>query len=58
MKISSVQIQNSIILDGTVIDCRERIVDSIIGKNSRITAGKTQSTGRTFVVGDNTFLMF
>ena len=58
VKISSVQIQNSIILDGTVIDCRERIVDSIIGKNSRITAGKTQSTGRTFVVGDNTFLMF
>ena len=58
VKISSVQIQNSIILDGTVIDCRERIVDSIIGKNSRITAGKTQSTGRTFVVGDNTFLVF
>jgi glucose-1-phosphate thymidylyltransferase len=34
VKILGAEIENSIILDVTVVDCRERIVDSIIAKNS------------------------
>ena len=55
VKISGAEIENSIVLDGAVIDCDERIVESIIGKNSRIVSNNTRSQGRTFVVGDNTF---
>src|SRR5436190_9644777 len=39
--------ENSIVLDGTVVDCRERIVDSIIGKNSRIISSLTSPSGRS-----------
>ncbi len=57
VKILRAEIENSIILDGTVIDCRERIVDSIIGKNSRIVSnGADRPTGRRFVVGESTFV--
>lgn len=55
VKISGAKIENSIVLDGVLIDCDERIVESIIGKNSRIVSNYIPSHGRTFVVGDNTF---
>jgi glucose-1-phosphate thymidylyltransferase len=57
VKISGAEIENSIILDGTVVDCRERIVDSIIGKNSKIISDPShRPTGRRFVVGESTFV--
>lgn len=57
VKIHGAEIENSIVLDGTVVDCRERIVDSIIGKNSKIvTDNGHRPTGRRFVVGESTFV--
>ncbi|MBO0888384.1 glucose-1-phosphate thymidylyltransferase [Candidatus Bathyarchaeota archaeon] len=57
VKIIGAEIENSIILDGTIVDCRERIVDSIIGKNSRIVSDHAyRPTGRRFVVGESTFV--
>jgi len=57
VKILGAEIENSIILDGTVVDCRERIVDSIIGKDSRIVSDHTyRPRGRRFVVGESTFV--
>jgi glucose-1-phosphate thymidylyltransferase len=57
VRIFGAEIENSIILDGAVVDCRERIVDSIIGKNSKIISDHTyRPTGRRFVVGESTFV--
>jgi glucose-1-phosphate thymidylyltransferase len=57
VKIHGAEIENSIILDGVVIDCRERIVDSIIGKDSKILSnGNHRPSGRRFVVGESTFV--
>ena len=57
VRIFGAEIENSIILDGTVIDCKERIVDSIIGKDSKIISDLThRPTGRRFVVGESTFV--
>ena len=57
VKILGAEIENSIILDGTVVDCRERIVDSIIGKNSKIVSDHGyRPKGRRFVVGESTFV--
>jgi glucose-1-phosphate thymidylyltransferase len=57
VKILGAEIENSIILDGTVVDCKERIVDSIIGKNSKIISDQVyRPTGRRFVVGESTFI--
>jgi len=57
VKILGAEIENSIVLDGTVVNCRERITDSIIGKNSRIVSDPAhQSAGRKFVVGESTFV--
>lgn len=57
VKILGAEIENSIVLDGTVVDCRERIVDSIIGKDSRIVSDHAyRPKGRRFVVGESTFV--
>jgi glucose-1-phosphate thymidylyltransferase len=57
VRIQGAEIENSIILDGVVIDCRERIVDSIIGKDSKILSnGNHRPSGRRFVVGESTFV--
>ncbi len=57
VKILRAEIENSVVLDGTIIDCQERIVDSIIGKNSQIVSGVNhRPTGRRFVVGESTFV--
>jgi glucose-1-phosphate thymidylyltransferase len=51
------RIENSIVLDRTVVDCAERIVDSIIGKDSKIISSQaSMSGGRRFVVGESTFV--
>jgi glucose-1-phosphate thymidylyltransferase len=57
VKILGAEIENSIILDGALIDCKEKIVDSIIGKNSTITSDHSRiDIGRRFVVGESTFV--
>ena len=57
VKILGAEIENSIVLDGTVIDCRERIVDSIIGRDSRIVSDHAhRPRARRFVVGESTFV--
>ncbi|OLD78655.1 glucose-1-phosphate thymidylyltransferase, partial [archaeon 13_1_20CM_52_20] len=54
VRILGATIENSIVLDGTVVDCRERIVDSIIGKDSKIISSQASlSGGRRFVVGES-----
>jgi glucose-1-phosphate thymidylyltransferase len=57
VRILGAKIENSIVLDGTVVDCMERIVDSIIGKDSKIVSSQSSlSGGRRFVVGESTFV--
>ncbi len=57
VKILRAEIENSIILDGTIIDCRERIVDSIIGKDSKIVSYDGDGPrGRRLIVGESTFV--
>ncbi|OLD04684.1 MAG: glucose-1-phosphate thymidylyltransferase [Crenarchaeota archaeon 13_1_40CM_3_53_5] len=57
VKILGAEIENSIVLDGTIIDCKERIVDSIIGKNSKIVSNlNSRPSGRRFVIGESTFV--
>jgi glucose-1-phosphate thymidylyltransferase len=57
VRIIGTEIENSIILDGCLIDCRERIVDSIIGRNSQIRSnGAQRPSGRRFVVGESSFV--
>ena len=57
VRILGATIENSIVLDGTIVDCRERIVDSIIGKDSKIISSHASlSRGRRFVVGESTFV--
>jgi glucose-1-phosphate thymidylyltransferase len=56
-RIVGAEIENSIVMDGAMIDCGNRIVDSIIGKNSKITSnGDSLPKGMKFVVGDSTYL--
>ncbi len=57
VKILRAEIENSIVLDDVTIDCRERIVDSIIGKDSKIVSNlNLRPTGKRFVVGESTFV--
>ena len=57
VKIFGAEIENSIVLDGAVIDCKERIVDSIIGKNSKIVSNlNNRPSGKRFVIGESTFV--
>ena len=57
VRILGAKIENSIVLDGTVVDCEERIVDSIIGKDSKIISSHASLCGgRRFVVGESTFV--
>jgi len=57
VKILRAEIENSIVLDDVTIDCRERIVDSIIGKESKIVSNSNlRPTGKRFVVGESTLV--
>jgi glucose-1-phosphate thymidylyltransferase len=50
------EIENSIIMDGATINCEKRIVDSLIGRGSRIMSNSSKLYGSCFVVGDDTFV--
>jgi glucose-1-phosphate thymidylyltransferase len=51
------EIENSIIMDGTTINCDNRIVDSLIGRNSRIMSNVAKPSGSRFVIGDSTYIV-
>lgn len=53
------EIENSIIMDGCVIDTDERIIDSLIGPNSLITSKtNTRPRGKRLVVGERSTIEF
>ncbi|MCW4021427.1 MAG: glucose-1-phosphate thymidylyltransferase [Candidatus Bathyarchaeota archaeon] len=48
------EIENSIIMDGCLIDVSERITDSIIGPNTKITSDDdSKPSGRRFILGES-----
>ncbi len=56
-RIIGAELENSIVMDNVVINCKKRIVDSIIGKGSKITSANEQfPQGLKFVVGESTYL--
>jgi glucose-1-phosphate thymidylyltransferase len=57
VEIYNSEIENSIVLEFTDINCGKRIVDSLIGKNCQITsASKTFPNGHKLVIGDQSLI--
>jgi glucose-1-phosphate thymidylyltransferase len=55
VKVLSGELESCIIMDNVLIDCNKRIIDSIIGRRSRLESAKlSSSTGLQFVLGDST----
>jgi glucose-1-phosphate thymidylyltransferase len=55
VKILSGEVEGSIIMQGVLINCNKRIIDSIIGRKSRIESGYAMyPSGLRFVVGEST----
>jgi len=51
------EIENTIIIGDSVVDCGKRIVDSLIGRGTKIfSADKNLPRGYKVIVGENTFL--
>lgn len=50
------EIESSIIMDGTKINCSKKIVDSLIGKDVRIFEGEELPKGNRFIIGDNSVI--
>jgi glucose-1-phosphate thymidylyltransferase len=54
-KILSGEVEGSIIMQDVLVNCDKRIIDSIIGRQSRLESGNAMyPSGLRFVVGDNT----
>jgi len=55
--IKSGEIENSIIMNDCTIDVKERIVDSLIGPNSKIiSGGNNMPKGKRFILGESSFI--
>jgi len=55
--IKGAEVENTIIVSDCRIDCKRRIVDSLIGRNTRITdSTDSLPRGSRFVIGENTFI--
>jgi glucose-1-phosphate thymidylyltransferase len=53
VKIMNTEIENSIVMNGTYIDCGEKIIDSLIGKNVEITdSDHSSQKGHKLILGD------
>ena len=50
------EIQSSIIMDGVLIQSFPKIIDSIIGRNSKVVSTKTKPRGHKIVIGENSQL--
>lgn len=53
VKISQTEVEHSIIMEGTTIIRSGRIIDSLIGRNVKITKSATKPLANKFIVGDN-----
>lgn len=48
------EIINSIVMDGCLLDVKERITDSIIGPNTKIVSNaESKPSGRKFILGES-----
>ncbi|WXG45008.1 MAG: glucose-1-phosphate thymidylyltransferase [Promethearchaeati archaeon SRVP18_Atabeyarchaeia-1] len=56
VSISGGEVENSIIMDGVSISCDKRIVDSLIGRDAKITTNSAKPSGCRLVIGDNTYI--
>ena len=57
--IRSGEIENSIIMDGCLIEVKDRIIDSIIGPNAKIISNaKSKPSGRRFIIGESSQIIF
>jgi glucose-1-phosphate thymidylyltransferase len=55
--VRSAEIENTIIVGDCRIECAKRIVDSLIGRNTRITDSTSSlPRGSRFIIGENTFI--
>ncbi len=53
-KLIDSEIDSSIVIGGAIINCDDKIIDSLIGLNSNITTGENKHPkGRSFVIGEN-----
>jgi glucose-1-phosphate thymidylyltransferase len=51
------EIENSIILSDTFIECGRRIVDSLVGRGSRVVSNEANlPRGHKLIIGENTFI--
>lgn len=55
-KISSAEIEFSIILDNSEINYNGRIIDSLIGANSKILSGERKPRGQRYILGENSLV--
>ena len=60
VKINGAELEHSILLEGSEINCEVRIVDSILGKNSVITNAKNTQprSGHKIIIGENSRVEF
>ncbi|WP_455286393.1 glucose-1-phosphate thymidylyltransferase [[Eubacterium] cellulosolvens] len=55
--IRGAEVENTIIMEECRIDCKKRIVDSLIGRNTQITdSANSLPRGSRFIIGENTFI--
>jgi glucose-1-phosphate thymidylyltransferase len=55
-KILSGELESSIVMQGACLNCKKRIIDSIIGRHSNLeSVGNGPASGLRFVLGDSTF---
>jgi glucose-1-phosphate thymidylyltransferase len=55
VKVLSGEVEGSIIMQDAVLNCNKRIIDSIIGKHSRLESGDNlRPAGTRFILGENT----
>jgi len=55
--IRGAELENTIVIGGCKIDCKRRIVDSLIGRNAEITdSANSLPRGSRFIIGENTVI--
>jgi len=55
-KVINSEIESSIIIGDSVINCKRKIVDSLIGRHSNIDSNDTLPKGFKLIIGENSFL--
>jgi glucose-1-phosphate thymidylyltransferase len=55
--VRSAEVENTIVMGECRIECKKRIVDSLIGRNTQITdSANSLPRGSRFIIGENTFI--